>query len=140
MRRVIVEENDAKVIDEVKEQFDIATDRMALSFMIAEYERLTKDKTGLERLLERILEVKIEELRNTLERIKWASSEAERNTIMILDGLNAQFIYEDMKSEYLLEEAVAPVFQKSKARIKEKISHFKQKKDERIARKGRKGK
>lgn len=136
-KRIWVDALEMVSIQKVRAEYNLPTDKAALSHIIADYERMRNKRRYVRDEVKAVLEEKLEEFQPVIDRIKWASSEAERNTIMILDGLNAQYIYEDMRSEYLFEEIEAPVFRKSKDRIKEKISHFKQKKDERIAKQGK---
>lgn len=134
-KRVLIGEEEVAILEQVKQEQSFITDRAALSYLIGEYERLSKEKTMMEKVVRKVLLEQLEILQPTIERIKWASSEAEKNSIMILDSLNATLIYQDMRGDCLVEEAEAKVIRKSRGRIKEKISHFKQKKDERNARK-----
>lgn len=65
------------------------------------------------------------------ERIRWGVQTAEQNTILLLDAVNTLMHKEQLQTCIDVEFAPSPVIEQSRERLKEKISYFKQKSDDR---------
>lgn len=113
-----------KKLHQIMEEKMIKTETAAIEFLIESY-------GGDEELAEKIVDTLFERDKAFRERIRWATRTAETNTYMLLDGLNTILL--DRGNEYCshIEVTMSPVLKQSQDKIKERLAHFKQEKDNR---------
>lgn len=115
--------NEMDIINEVKEEFNY-NETEALKYIIRSY----KNSELVDLISKRLKE----DNRKFFERLRWASSTAEKNSILMLDGLNSILLQSSyMDSETLYQDQKAKILIKSEEEYKRKIEHFKQEKDNR---------
>ena len=126
-------QEDMNVILKVKQEQNFRSEKKALQYIIKKYQ----EQEETEHLLLNIYE-KIQEQRKPYEdRIKWAATVAEQNTIILLDVMNTILEQEFPEIDSLIPVDVyeSPVIAESRSIIKKKIQHFKQRKDYRESKK-----
>lgn len=113
-----------KKLHQIMEEKMIKTETAAIEFLIESY-------GGNEELAEKIVDTLFERDKAFRERVRWATRAAETNTYMLLDGLNTILL--DRGNEYCshIEVTMSPVLKQSHDKIKERLAHFKQEKDNR---------
>ena len=111
-------------LHEIMEDKNIKTETAAIEFLIEGY---GKNKE----LADEIVDTLFERDKAFRERVRWATRAAETNTYMLLDGLNTILL--DRGNEYCshIEVTMSPVLKQSQDKIKERLAHFKQEKDNR---------
>lgn len=136
IKKYIIEEKHADIINHVREEQHLKNDSAAIRFILDEYEKNSKEKENDMQRIEVFLEAYHKKYYSMFERLRWASQVSEMNTTMILDAVNTMLITQDIENPVLTEAYLSPVLDVSKSSYKEKIAYFKQKKDDR--KKGRK--
>ncbi len=125
-------EDDILRIEKIKKDQNLRTDVSAIRYVLKEYENRMDMLEKDERLALRIVDLLEERNYVYKERLRWATSTAEKNSTIMLDVLNTLLFAQEITECIPVTEIPAPVIEKSKQLIQEKISHFKQKKDNSI--------
>lgn len=124
-----LEEEHIEIINKVKSEHpEIKTEVAALKYIILRY----KDNEDIEN---RIAEKVSDRLLQDTQSLKYASKASEQNTQVLLDGLNTLLYKWNVEYPILTDIQEHPLIQDSKNNLKKKITHAKQKKDSRNARK-----
>lgn len=119
-----------ELIEKVKEEQNLGSQVAALRYILAAYvER--EDRKDLIR--EAIREYE-SEAKGFHDRLKWASTMAERNTSMLLDVANTMLFHDGIENCIPVEEIENPALIQSREIMKRKLTHFKQQKDNRRSR------
>lgn len=120
-------EDELNIILMVKEEQGFRSEKKALQYILDQYK---KDRELEYILLETYR--KIEENQKAYrERLKWATTVAEQNSIILLDILNTLLLkkYSDVEELIPVDTFESPILTESKEIIKRKIHHFKEEKD-----------
>lgn len=120
-------EKEIALLDKVKEEKELISQVAALRHILKSYE----EKEDKRKLIEEAISVYETEVKGFHDRVKWSTTMAERNTIMILDVLNTMLFHEGIENCILVEDIENPVVARSREIMKKKLAHFKQQKDNR---------
>lgn len=120
-------EEEVALLDKVKEEKKLISQVAALRYILKSYE----EKEDKRKLIEEAISVYETEVKGFHDRLKWSTTMAERNTIMILDVLNTMLFHEGIENCILVEDIENPVVARSREIMKKKLAHFKQQKDNR---------
>lgn len=120
-------EKEIALLDKVKEEKELISQVAALRHILKSYE----EKEDKRKLIEEAISVYETEVKGFHDRLKWSTTMAERNTIMILDVLNTMLFHEGIENCILVEDIENPVVARSREIMKKKLAHFKQQKDNR---------
>lgn len=134
-KHINISDDDLKVFDEVKEEYHLKTDSSVLKFLLKMYME-NKDKQDVD---EKIADMFLEKFEKNyyafFERLRWSTRTAEENSIYLMDAVNTLLINEGIKDGVPVEVYMHPVIATAKENHKREVEHFKQAKDDRIAKK-----
>lgn len=131
IKKYIIEEKHAALINRIREEHGLKNDSAALRFILDEYETDNKEKEKDMQRIDNFLEAYHKKYYAMFDRLRWASQTAEMNTTMLLDAVNTMLIAQDVENPVLTEAYLSPVLDESRSAYKAKIAYFKQKKDDR---------
>lgn len=123
-KQYILSEEHVNVIHDVMKEKGFNTEVNALAYIISEYK-------NRQELPNEIVKCFNEVNGAWMERLRWAAQSAEQNSQIMLDVINTLMFEKDPESVVTTDEIMHPVIAQSKDRIKDRIAHFKQKKDSR---------
>lgn len=128
--------NNIELIHKVMKENGIKTETKAVNYILEQYAANEMKKDCQDELVEQISTITIEKFKNTyykfFERLRWATSTAEMNSLEIKDILNTILIKEKIQDAVLCDYFQSPVIETSSEYHKKKIAHFKQAKDDRM--------
>lgn len=133
-----IDEDVLHIIQKVKEEQGLKTEVAALSYIVRKHEDVKEDTISqkqMEELADIFLQKYSEQYYKFFDRLRWATQTAEMNSIIMKDVLNTLLIRDRIEYCMLTDIETSPVIQTSMEYQKNKIEHFKQKKDDRNARK-----
>lgn len=113
-----------EIIHEVMEERHLKFEVDAVIYMITEYKK--KDD-----LPQQIVNAFNEINKPWMERLRWATQTAEQNSQITLDVLNTQLYESQIERCIGVDKVKHPVISESEESLKNRIAHFKQKKDDR---------
>lgn len=131
VKKYVLDQEHIELVEQVKSEYGLKSDSAALRYIIEEYQKNCQKKEENKELIDEFLEAYHQKYYAMFERLRWASQTAEMNTIMLLDAMNTMLISQNLENGVLTEAFMSPVLEMSKSVYKEKIAHFKQKKDDR---------
>lgn len=131
VKKYVVEQKHVDLVKQVKSDYGLKNDSAALRYIIEEYEKNCQKKKENSELIEEFLEAYHQKYYALFDRLRWATQTAEMNSMILLDAINTMLILQDVKDGVLVDSFMSPVLALSKSAYKEKIAHFKQKKDDR---------
>lgn len=122
-------EDELNIILQVKEEQNLKSEKKALIYILQQY----KKNQDLENSLINAYRKIEEEKRAYNERLRWATTIAEQNSIVLLDILNTLLLkyYPELEEVIPVDTFESPIITESKEIIKRKIHHFKEQKDNR---------
>lgn len=131
VKKYVVKQKHIDLVEQVKSDYGLKNDSAALRYIIEEYEKNCQKKKENSELIEDFLEAYHQKYYALFDRLRWASQTAEMNSMILLDAINTMLVLQDVKEGVLTDTFMSPVLALSKSAYKEKIAHFKQKKDDR---------
>jgi hypothetical protein len=123
-RNLYMTDENLDIVKRVMEEQKLVSESATVSFIINEY---AKQKTLSEEIVERINK----ENKAWMERVRWATKTAEVNSQILIDAINTMLLIQGVKYCSHIEYDKSPVIEQSEEKIKERIAHFKQEKDNR---------
>lgn len=134
-KHINISDDDLKVFDEVKEEYHLKTDSSVLKFLLKMYMENKDKQDADEKIADMFLEKFEKNYYAFFERLRWSTRTAEENSIYLMDAVNTLLINEGIKDGVPVEVYMHPVIATAKENHKRKVEHFKQAKDDRIAKK-----
>ena len=113
-----ITETNNEVLKNLKKELSFSSESQVINYLI---------QNSAKSLEERIAKAVIQEMNDSYlskERLKWSLQTAEQNSIILLDAVNTCITTDFLPNEVITQ---------SKNNLKEKITHFKQKSDDRKA-------
>ena len=127
----VIEDKHINIINEVKAEKFLKNDSETLRFILEEYEKTVKKEKSEDEFIEKLLEAYHQKYYKLLERLRWASQTAEKNSTLLLDAVNTILLLNDISDGVMTDTFISPVLEMSENAYKEKIAYFKQMKDDR---------
>lgn len=123
----------------IKKKEGLRSESEALRWILEEYQKQEETEMMIDSVIRKAFQEEKEGERILLERIRWAAQTAEQNSIQMIDAMNTILTTGELKGDACIFTEVYehPVLRDSRERIKKRIAHFKQAKDDREKRKGR---
>lgn len=134
-KHINISDDDLKVFDDVKEEYHLKTDSSVLKFLLKMYMENKDKQDADEKIADMFLEKFEKNYYAFFERLRWSTRTAEENSIYLLDAVNTLLINDGIKDGVPVEVYMHPVITTAKENHKRKVEHFKQAKDDRIAKK-----
>ncbi|MGF6376724.1 hypothetical protein M2140_001802 [Clostridiales Family XIII bacterium PM5-7] len=113
-----------EIINEVKEERGLKSEVAALTFIVAEY-------ASRQSLSDEIVSTFNKTNKAWMERLRWGVQTAEQNSQVLMDAVNTILNQNDYEYCAHIEVLKNPVISQSEDKIKDRIAHFKQEKDNR---------
>lgn len=131
--RVVVEGELLEQLKGVMNEKGFSSMKETIEFIYSKYvqfinlENVIKERD--EKLADDLFARFIEKYHNYFVSLKCASSNMEKNSVLMLDAINTILMNEDYETCYPVDFIKSSVIEKSEERYKEKLSNLKQKKD-----------
>lgn len=131
--RVVVEGELLEHLKGVMNEKGFSSMKETIEFIYSKYvqlinlENIIKERD--EKLADDLFTRFIEKYHNYFVSLKCASSNMEKNSVLMLDAINTILMNEDYETCYPVDFIKSSVIEKSEERYKEKLSNLKQKKD-----------
>ena len=122
-----ITETNNEVLKNLKKELSFSSESQVINYLI---------QNSAKSLEERIAKAVIQEMNDSYlykERLKWSLQTAEQNSIILLDAVNTLLHNENLNTCITTDFLPNEVITQSKNNLKEKITHFKQKSDDRKA-------
>lgn len=123
-----------QIIQRVKEEQGFKSEVKALTYIVKKYEeqkKMSLSDADVEIIADAVVSKYNDTYYKFLERLRWATQTAEQNSIVTKDVLNTFLIKQGIEHCVLSDVTPSPVITTSMDYQKNKIEHFKQKKDDR---------
>lgn len=130
-KEYVLPEEIIESILKVKEEEGYKSEVAALIHIIKSYEEKKSITEEVRCISEEITDTMIQKNKAWMERVRWATKTAEVNSQILIDAINTMLLIQGVKYCSHIEYDKSPVIEQSEAKIKERISHFKQEKDNR---------
>ncbi len=130
-KNIIIDESHLSMLKKIQDENKLRNISETVRFVIEQYDYNHSQKEHDDELIEKLLDAYNKKYYALFERFRWASQMSEKNSTIILDAVNTLLLMQDVNEVVLADSLQAPVVKESMDVYKEKIAHFKQKKDER---------
>lgn len=124
---VWISEKENDILENVINEHELKNVSEALRFIIKEFDNLKNQKF----LMKEVLNEHEHSKKAWTDRVKWASTESEKNTILILDAINTMLFAKNVEGYVPASRYPAKAISESKKEYDEKMDHFKQAKHDR---------
>lgn len=131
-RNFYLSDEDFNILEKYALENGFSSNTNALAYLIRHSQDKQEEKVAI------AVREELEKNYMQKERLRWSTQTAEQNSIVILDAINTLLF--QLNAETLIPADTIPhqIVKQSKALIKDRIAHFKQKSDERKRRKAEK--
>lgn len=138
-KEFLLDPEEVDFVKAIKKKEGLRSESEALRWILEEYQKQEETEMMIDSVVRKAFQEEKEGERILLERIRWAAQTAEQNSIQMIDAMNTILTTGKLKGDACIFTEVHehPVLRDSRERIKQRIAHFKQAKDDREKRKGR---
>ncbi|WP_057915861.1 hypothetical protein [Peribacillus muralis] len=117
-------------IEEIKEEQNLSFNGDAVSFLVADHQRLKKEQWSLNYVAEVVSKNLHETLKEELTRIRLGTNNTDRNTQIIMEVLNGMMINDNVENIMTTDQLESDGLKTAKDTIQERIENKRQKRVE----------